>query len=151
MDLSKILPDTLNGKQADRYAKPKGLPPMLEKKARQKSKEEQGEAFRAAVWKRDKGCSRATGKKLVKSGTTDWAQLGEVDHVINRSIAPDRIYDVSNGILLSKEENRLKKIACPLAPEFHMFSVEGPDDRALPQTFTWRDKAGKIIRQKANR
>lgn len=60
---------TLAEVNAQRRAPAKGLPPMLAKKERQKSKEEQGEAFRAAVWKRDKGCSRATGKKLVKSGT----------------------------------------------------------------------------------
>ncbi len=128
-------------------AVPKGIPPPLAKEARAAEKAERGEAFRAAVWKRDKGRSRATGKKLVKSGTTDWHQLGEVDHVIDRSLAPERIYDVSNGILLSKRENRLKKVACPRAPEFRMFSISGPDDRAKLQLFTWRDEDGHVTKE----
>lgn len=136
---------------ADENAKPhapaKGLPPVLEKKERKKAKQDKDDAFREDIWKLDKGRSRATGKKLVRSGTMEWDELGEVDHVINRSTAPDRVYDRSNGILLSKTENRLKKTACPLAPEFYMFSVEGPDDRRLPQIFTWRDKHGKVTKR----
>lgn len=141
---------SLNERSRERYATPKHAitPAVLTKDERKKSREAQGEAFREAVWKRDKGKSRATGKKLAKSGT-DWDTVGEVDHVINRSIAPDRIYDVTNGLLLSKRENRLKKTACPLAPEYHLFEVTGPDDRGQPQTFTWRDKDGTIRKQRS--
>lgn len=126
---------------------PKGLPPALVKEEKRKSKDKMDEAFRSAVWARDKSKSRATGQLLVKGGTIDWTKLGEVDHVINRSTAPERVYDVSNGILLSRKENRLKKTAGPLAPEHHMFEVSGPDDRALPQKFVWRDKAGKVLKE----
>jgi hypothetical protein len=132
--------------QATPRAPAKGLPAMLEKKARERSKEALDEAFRNAVWKRDKGRSRATGRVVLHSGTMDWDQLGEVDHVINRSTEPERIYDVTNGILLSKTENRLKKIACPRAPECHYFEISGPDDRGEPQTFTWRDSDGHITK-----
>jgi len=125
-----------------------GLPTVLAKKARKKSKEQQAKDFRDEVWARDKGKSRATGRKLVKSGTTDWAKLGEVDHSIPRSLAPERIYDVSNGILLSKEENRLRKVACVNAPEFKLFDYSGPDDRSLPQIFIWRDKDGKETKRR---
>ena len=128
-----------------RHAPAKGLPPALVKEAKAKSRERLGEEFRAAVWKRDGGKSRATGKKLSKSAIK-WDERGEVDHVIDRSLAPERIYDVGNGILLSAKENRLKKTACPNAPEHRMFSVTGPDDRSKPQTFTWRDADGKIIK-----
>lgn len=124
-----------------------GLPAPLAKKAKQKAKDDKDEAFRKAIWKLDGSKSRATGKLLVKSGTLSWDELGEVDHVINRSTAPDRIYDVSNGILLSKTENRLKKVRCPKAVEFFMFSVEGPDDRRKPQKFTWRDDHSKVIKE----
>jgi len=138
---------SLNDRQRERYATPRHeiQPSAITKDERKKSKEAQGEAFRDAVWKRDKGRSRATGQKLSKSGT-NWDEIGEVDHVINRSIAPDRVYDVTNGILLSKRENRLKKTPCPLAPEHHLFEVSGPDNRGEPQTFTWRDKAGTITK-----
>lgn len=128
----------------------KGLPTPLAKKEKKKSKDEQAKAFRDEVWARDGGKSRATGKPLVRSGTTDWALLGEVDHSIPRSLAPERIYDTSNGLLLSKEENRLRKVACPKAPEHRMFDYTGPDNRALPQTFVWRDKDGKVIRTEKN-
>lgn len=123
-----------------------GLPAPLAKKAKQKTKEDKDEAFRKEIWRLDKGRSRATGRKLEHSGL-DWNVIGEVDHVINRSTAPDRIYDTSNGILLSKAENRLKKVRCPKAVEFFMFSVEGPDDRRKPQRFTWRDENGKITKE----
>lgn len=140
---------TLAEIQATRRAPQKaGLPTPLAKKAKAKSREEKAEAFRRAVWERDKGRSRATGKPLVKSGTMDWARLGEVDHAYPRSTSPDRIYDVSNGILLSKEENRLRKVACLHAPEFRMFSYDGPDDRGKEQRFIWRNEDGKIIKER---
>jgi hypothetical protein len=139
---------TLGDLQQTRRAPAKGVPHMLVKKARKLTKDEQAKAFRDAVWTRDKGRSRATGKPLVKSGTTDWAKLGEVDHAIPRSLAPERIYEVANGILLSKEENRLRKVACPLCPEEQLFNYTGPEDRSQPQTFTWRDEAGKVTKQR---
>lgn len=125
-----------------------GLPAPIAKKERQKSKEAQAATFRNEVWARDRGRCRATGKPLVRSGTLDWEKLGEVDHSIPRSLAPERIYDTSNGILLQKHLNRLRKGRCIHAPEFHYFDYEGPDNRALPQTFTWRDDNGKITKQR---
>jgi hypothetical protein len=139
---------TLGEVNAQRRAPQKGLPPVLERKARKEAKADKADVFRAAIWARDKGCSRATGKPLVKSGTTDWSALGEVDHAYPRSTAPDRIYDVSNGILLSKEENRLRKVPCPRAPEFKLFDYEGPDDRSKPQTFIWRNADGKVTKRR---
>ena len=123
-----------------------GLPAPLAKKAKQKAKGDKDEAFRNAIWRLDRGRSRATGRKLQHSGL-DWDGIGEVDHVINRSTAPDRVYDLSNGILLSKTENRLKKVRCLHAVEFFMFSIEGPDDRRKPQRFIWRDADGKVIKE----
>ena len=137
---------------AEVNAKPRATPKheieprQLAKERKAKEKGDKGEAFRDAVWKRDEGKSRATGKPL-KRGAISWDEMGEVDHVINRSIAPERIYDVSNGILLSKRENRLKKTPCPRAPEHHYFEVSGPDDRSKPQQFVWRDGDGKILRK----
>jgi len=139
---------TLAELQQRRRAQPKGRPHMLEKKAAKQSKEELAKAFRDAVWKRDRYRSRATGKPLKRSGTTDWSELGEVDHSIPRSLAPERIYDVGNGLLLSKEENRLRKVVCPRAPEHRLFDYTGPDDRSQPQTFTWRNEDGKVTKQR---
>lgn len=123
-----------------------GKPVVLARKERKQSREEKHDAFREAVWLRDKGKSRATGRKLAKSGI-EWSSVGEVDHVYERSTHPDLIFDVSNGILLSKEENRLKKARCVRAPEHHYFEVVGPDDRSEPQMFYWRNDDGEIIRK----
>jgi len=120
---------------------------VLERKARKKSKKELADAFRSAVWERDKFRSRATGRPVFKSGD-DWSKIGEVDHAIPRSLAPDRLYDVANGILLSREENRLRKVACIQMPEYQRFSYTGPDDRGEPQTFTWRDDTGRITKER---
>ncbi len=148
MDLSKILPDTLVDAQRTPRAEQKGLPHHFVKKADKKTKDQLGKDFRDAVWFRDKSCSRATGRRVFKSDTTDWEKLGEVDHAYPRSLAPDRIYDVTNGILLSKAENRLRKVVCANAPEHKYFDYTGPDDRGELQTFTWRDIDGKVTKQR---
>src|SRR5581483_249746 len=131
-----------------------GLPTVLARKARQESKADRGKAFRDAVWKRDKGRSRATGKKLTRvdsrtpgASLLPWSDVGEVDHAYPRSTAPERVYDVQNGILLSKEENRLRKVACAKAPEFRRFSYTWPEDRGKPQVFIWRDETGTITKE----
>lgn len=136
---------SLTGRRYEPKELAKGLPRALVKEEKLKVKKDRDEEFRRAIWLRDKGRSRATGKKLEHSGL-DWNVVGEVDHVIDRSLDPSRVYDLSNGILLSKKENRLKKTPCPRAPEFRMFSVEGPDDRSKPQTFRWRDEDGNVKR-----
>lgn len=139
---------TLADQQRTPRATGKGLPHQMVKKAAQQTKDQQAKAFRDAVWTRDKGRSRATGHPLVKSGTLDGMKLGEVDHAIPRSLAPDRLYDVGNGLLLEKDLNRLRKVVCPEAPEYRLFDYTGPDDRGELQTFVWRDITGKIIKQR---
>lgn len=125
------------------------MPRQLVKKAERKSKADRGKAFRDEVWARDGGKCRATGKRLLRSGTVDWDELGEVDHAYLRSTSPDRIYDTSNGLLLTKSLNRLRKVVCREQPEFHVFDYSGPDNRALPQWFTWRDPVtGRITKER---
>jgi len=149
MGLFDHLLSTMADVNRERRATPKHeiVPRVVAKEEKRKSREEQGKAFRDAVWTRDGGRCRATGDPLVRSGTTDAKQLGEVDHAIPRSLAPERIFDTSNGLLISKHLNRLRKVACPEAPEHRMFDYSGPDDRAKPQVFVWRDKSGKVIRR----
>ena len=149
MRLSDILPDTLVDAQRTRRAVPKHEiePREITKERTRKSKDQQAKAFRDAVWARDGGRCRATGDPLVRQGTTDAKQIGEVDHSIPRSLAPERIYDVTNGLLLSKFLNRLRKRVCAEAPEHKYFDYSGPDDRGKPQLFVWRDKTGTVIRK----
>lgn len=120
---------------------PKPLPHFLTKEKKRKSKEEAGEDFRAAVWTRDGRKSRASGRLLTRGGM-DWHVRGEVHHVIPRSLAPDRIFDVSNGLLLSKFEHELAETRCPNCPDRFFLDISGPDDRGEPQLFIWRDLHG---------
>ena len=125
----------------------KPIPAILRKADEKKAKKKTDDEFRAEIWKRDGGKSRATGFPLVRGGTTDPHKLGEVDHSIPRSLAPDRIYDLGNALLLSKWENRARKVPCPRAPEFRLFDYAGPDDRRQLQRFVWRNADGKVIRE----
>jgi hypothetical protein len=138
---------TLGEMRAKPSATPKGqiVPRVIEKAEKKKSKERQHAEFRAAVWARDKSRSRFSRKPLGKSGT-DYDKVGEVHHVLARSTHPDKVYDVSNGILLSKSEHALAETRCPQMPEFALLSIEGPADRGEPQTFTLRDLTGKILK-----
>lgn len=125
----------------------KPMPRAITKPAKKKSKDEQAKAFRAAVWSRDKSRSRASKKPLSKSGT-DYDRVGEVHHVIPRSLAPERLYDVSNGILLSKQEHALAETNCPNDQAHRLLEINGPDDRGQLQTFIWRDVNGIELRRK---
>lgn len=123
------------------------VPHAIVKAEKAKTKKQAGDDFRAAVWARDKGQSRASGKPLSKSGS-DWKRVGEVHHVIPRSLAPERVLDVANGLLLSKEEHALAETACPNAPDKQLLDISGPDDRGQLQTFIWRDIQGKELRRR---
>lgn len=125
----------------------KGVPTVVAKVERKKSKQADEKAFRDGVWERDKRRSRASGKPLARSGS-DFEKVGEVHHVLARSVAPERIYDVSNGLLLSKHEHHLAETRCPNDPAHHLLDIEGSEDRAQPQTFIWRDVHGKELRRK---
>jgi hypothetical protein len=126
---------------------PKGLPRPLLKQEKKKAKATLEREFREGVWTRDKKRSRASKKPLGKSGT-DWSKVGEVHHVLARSTHPDRIYDVSNGILLSKEEHALAETMCPNAAGLYLLEINGPADRGEKQTFIWRDVMGKELRRR---
>lgn len=125
----------------------KGLPHPLVKEEKRKAKKLSEAEFRKGVWARDKHRSRASRKPLGRSGT-DFHQVGEVHHVIPRSLAPERVYDVANGLLLSKHEHALAETNCPNDPVHRLLDIEGPDDRSQPQTFIWRDSQGAELRRR---
>lgn len=127
--------------------KHKMTPAPLAKEDKRKAKVANDVAFRKGVWERDKRRSRASKKPLSPSGT-DFHKVGEVHHVVPRSLAPERIYDVSNGLLLSKHEHALAEAACPNDPMHRLLDIEGPDDRGELQTFIWRDAQGKELRRR---
>lgn len=135
--------------EAERIGKaiPKGLPHALVKEDKRKAKLANADTFRKGVWARDERCSRASKKPLARSGT-DVHQVGEVHHVIPRSLAPERVYDVTNGLLLSKHEHALAEAICPNDPAHRLLDIEGPDDRGEKQTFVWRDIHGTELKRK---
>lgn len=139
---------TLGEVNATRRATPKHeiVPRVLAKEQKAKTRKANEDTFRAEVWKRDGGKCRATGMPLSRGGM-DWKTVGEVDHALERSTNPDKVYDVSNGILIQKYLNRLRKVRCRLAPEFRAFDYSGDVDRGKPQTFRWRDDEGRVIRE----
>lgn len=125
----------------------KGKPAVLAKEEKRKAKKLSEAEFRKGVWTRDKHRSRASRKPLGRSGT-DFHKVGEVHHVIPRSLAPERVYDVANGLLLSKHEHALAEANCQNDPAHRLLDIEGPDDRSLPQTFIFRDIHGKELKRR---
>lgn len=142
---------SLADRSRERYAEPKYAikPAVLVKADKKAAKKASDLAFRNEVWKRDKQRSRASKTPLARSGA-DFQKVGEVHHVIPRSLAPERIYDVTNGLLLSKHEHALAEAICPNDPAHRLLDIEGPDDRGEKQTFIWRDVNGVELKRKVN-
>ncbi len=141
---------TLAEMRTTRCAPSKGLPPVLERKARKKLQSQIEEEFREGVRKRDHMRSRASGKALQRASVSP-DTLADVHHVLKRSTNPDGAWDVARGILLSRTEHKLAETRCPNAPDHFLLEVVGPDDLGQPQTFTWLNIHGVVIRTKANR
>lgn len=139
----------LTDRSRERYATPKHAmtPAPLVKEEKRKAKKANEKTFREGVWERDKHRSRASRKPLARSGT-DFHKVGEVHHVVPRSLAPERVYDVTNGLLLSKHEHALAEASCPDDPAHRLLDIEGPDDRGEFQTFVWRDVNGKELKRR---
>lgn len=133
--------------QQPRRAVPKGLPTPLRKADAKATNAAQENAFREAVWTRDRGRSRASGHPLRRSGT-DWRKVGEVHHVLPRSTHPDQRLDPANGVLLSKQEHGLAETLCPHDPAHCLLDIDGPADRAQLQVFIWRDLHGHELRRR---
>ncbi len=131
-------------------ANQKPIPHQLAKAEKKKTKAQAEKEFRAAVWERDKGRSRASRKPLGKSGT-DYERVGEVHHMLKRSTAPEHRLDPGNGVLLSKAEHLMAETACPGDPQFCLLDICFPTvewDCAKPLTFIWREASGKELRRR---
>lgn len=126
---------------------PKDLPHQVAKAEKKQTKADEGDAFRKAVWARDKRRSRASKRPLTPSGT-DYDKVGEVHHRLPRSTNPDRVYDVPNGILISKGEHLLAETRCPGDMSHFMLEITGPDDLGEKQLFLWRNVDGTEKRRR---
>jgi len=138
---------TLGELQARPRATPKPMPHLVTKKSKQATQKRTEAAFRAAVWKRDEGKSRASGRKLSRSAM-DWDTRGEVHHVLKRSTNPEGKWLPARGILLSKTEHKLAETRCPQAPEHHMLEILGGGDLGQLQAFVWRDVNGVELKRR---
>jgi hypothetical protein len=147
--------DTVYAGELGRHATPKHelKSHVITREETKATKKLNDKTFRDAVWKRDGSKCRATGVPLSRSGT-DPHRVGEVDHTLLRSTDPDKIYDVTNGVLLSKYLNRLRKVRCRHNPTYLRFDYTAIDpadpDRGHLQRFVWRDDEGVITREVVN-
>ena len=62
--------------------------------------------FREAVWKRDGGLDRATGRPLSKTDP-NWDYLGDVCHLFGRRVRPEWKLDPDRALLLSRSSHIL--------------------------------------------
>ena len=118
-------------------------------KTRKRRRTEREIAFREAVWRRDAGRDRATGRILYRQ-SEDWDSLGEVCHLLSRGAHPDLAYVVSNGILLSKANHWLSDARGGHAlrisdPETGERATDAGTDVPKPLTFTLLDRTGRIL------
>lgn len=100
MDLSKILPATLNSRQTERYAEAKSeMDTRLDvKSAKDKDDEKQLDAWRKGLRLRAKGRCQHCGIKTVKTLALD-PKRGEGHHLVGRADKALR-YDLRNGLHL---------------------------------------------------
>ena len=94
--------------------------------------------LREAIWLRDRGRCRCTGRKLSRRAD-DWSRLGDVAHLKARSLAPERKYDSSNAFLLC----RTLHIASDARGNYRL-KILG-DDARKPLTFLMTDKDGREL------
>ena len=144
-DVIRNLP-TMAQVNARPHAPQKGLPIGLQREAAKQAKADREEACRKAVWLRDGGKSRASGRKLSRTAR-GWDQRGDVHHCDKRSTHPETKYDPSVQLLLSRREHELAEAVCPKMPGLNLLDIVGPDNRALPQLFIWRDEEGNEVKR----
>jgi hypothetical protein len=124
-----------------RRACPKGIPTVLAQADKRTAKAKAEDAFKEAVWKRDGGISRASGKPVYHAHT-DPRQRGEVAHLSARSTKPEAKWKPENGILLTAEEHKLSDART--AGGTVLLEIRGTDARKA-LTFVRRDRNGKVL------
>lgn len=85
---------------------PKGTPPTQERQAKKRAVQSEEDKARSAVWARDKGRDRATGKPL-KRNSANPDERGEWCHLKGRRVKPEWKTDPRRQILLSATNHQL--------------------------------------------
>jgi hypothetical protein len=125
----------------------KGTPPVLARHEKRKAKRTAEETFRQAVWARDGGVSRCSGKPLLHA-SLDPDRRGEVAHLKARSTNPREKVNPANGVLLSATEHALSDART--AGGKVLLEIKGTDARKLLR-FIRRDQSGKVLWSRASR
>lgn len=94
--------------------------------------------FRDLIWELDQGKDRCTGRPLQHQADS-WSDLGDVCHLVARSLAPERKYDPTNAFLMCRRLH----IASDARGNYRL-KILG-DDARQPLTFLMTDKHGREL------
>ena len=87
--------------------------PKPDRDTKSRERLRKGAAFRDAVWKRDREGFNVEGREWGRCFKCGWqvtrGEGGEVDHIKPRSVAPELIYEPSNGRLSCHDCNQRRK------------------------------------------
>lgn len=78
---------------------PKGRPQALEREDRKRARDQQAAELREAIRTRDSNRCRVC-RRLVYVGAVRGCDRAEIHHIVARSLAPDRVMDETNLILV---------------------------------------------------
>jgi hypothetical protein len=95
-------------------------------------------AFRQAIWRRDGGIDRATGK-LLDRVSESWDTLGQVCHLKSRGAYPELKYEISNAFLMNARFHWLSD-----SRGGRLLKILGEDANAILE-FVMTDKAGAVL------
>lgn len=120
---------------------PKGSA-VLERRAKRAVKKSSEERCKDAVWDRDGGKSRASGKPVLRAHV-DMRKRGEVAHIAAKSTNPAKRYLRANNVLLTAEEHALSDARTAPGGKA-LLTIKGRNaNKAL--TFTMRDSRGRVV------
>lgn len=128
--------------QFARSAPPRSAPAVLRTVARKARRVDREDAFKDAVWDRDK-VSRASGKPVFRNHI-DPEKRGEVAHIKARSTNPTKKYDPNNGVLLTAVEHGWSDPRTANAKGKVLLEIKGTNARKA-LTFIRRDVRGREI------
>lgn len=69
------------------------------KKARRTKRAGRGKAFRQAVWDASDGTCVDCSRRVIRTLDFDLPNAGHVAHVVPKSVAPERAFDTTNGVI----------------------------------------------------
>lgn len=116
---------------------------------RKRDRDKQSEAFRDAIWERDGGKDRATGKPVWRSLEGSIHERGDVAHLKCRRVMPEWKTDVRRGLLLSAfshilSDHRGGNLLKMTDPETGEPATDAGEKTPKPIRFTLFDRQGNV-------